>query len=210
MALIECPECKHQISDKAPACPKCGVPIASTLSVPTTETTVLPEVSGPAKNDFKVRPVFLVLIVVAAAVIFWLWRSATSERAAPPSAGLSGALRQPKKVVDERIELNEGQSMSYSFRLGTDARVRVQVTAEPKNVDVMLMSKEEQEKFHQVMGKLFGGQYTYRQALSSKLILRMDKTEVVPVGEWSIVVMRPQESLLLHEKTTANIVVTVY
>ncbi|MCG5535734.1 zinc ribbon domain-containing protein [Ectothiorhodospira mobilis] len=29
MALIECPECGRQVSDKAPTCPNCGVPIAS-------------------------------------------------------------------------------------------------------------------------------------------------------------------------------------
>jgi uncharacterized membrane protein YvbJ len=28
MALIACPECSHQVSDKAVACPKCGHPIA--------------------------------------------------------------------------------------------------------------------------------------------------------------------------------------
>jgi hypothetical protein len=28
MALIECPECGGQVSDRAPACPHCGVPIA--------------------------------------------------------------------------------------------------------------------------------------------------------------------------------------
>lgn len=27
MALINCPECGKEISDKAPACPKCGAPI---------------------------------------------------------------------------------------------------------------------------------------------------------------------------------------
>lgn len=32
MALIDCPECKRQISDKAPACPHCGNPMmAATL-----------------------------------------------------------------------------------------------------------------------------------------------------------------------------------
>ena len=25
MAIIKCPECGHQISDKAPVCPSCGV-----------------------------------------------------------------------------------------------------------------------------------------------------------------------------------------
>lgn len=28
MALIPCPECKREVSDKAPACPGCGHPIA--------------------------------------------------------------------------------------------------------------------------------------------------------------------------------------
>jgi len=28
MALINCPECTSEISDKAPSCPKCGAPIA--------------------------------------------------------------------------------------------------------------------------------------------------------------------------------------
>lgn len=29
MALIPCPECGSEVSDRAPTCPKCGVPIAS-------------------------------------------------------------------------------------------------------------------------------------------------------------------------------------
>jgi hypothetical protein len=41
MALIDCPECGGQVSDRAPACPHCGVPIAassgnSTQSAPAT------------------------------------------------------------------------------------------------------------------------------------------------------------------------------
>lgn len=31
MAIIKCPECGRQISDKAPACPNCGVPIAGKI-----------------------------------------------------------------------------------------------------------------------------------------------------------------------------------
>lgn len=29
MALMKCPECTREISDKAPACPHCGYPIAA-------------------------------------------------------------------------------------------------------------------------------------------------------------------------------------
>lgn len=32
MALIPCPECATQVSERAPACPKCGVPIAGARS----------------------------------------------------------------------------------------------------------------------------------------------------------------------------------
>ena len=32
MAIIKCPECGHQISDKAPVCPNCGVEIAGKVT----------------------------------------------------------------------------------------------------------------------------------------------------------------------------------
>lgn len=38
MAIIKCPECGHEISDKAPFCPSCGVPIAGKVVSESTET----------------------------------------------------------------------------------------------------------------------------------------------------------------------------
>ena len=35
MALISCPECGKEISDKAPSCPSCGVPIAAQVALAT-------------------------------------------------------------------------------------------------------------------------------------------------------------------------------
>lgn len=35
MAMIQCPECKQPVSDLAPSCPNCGVPIAPQPQVPT-------------------------------------------------------------------------------------------------------------------------------------------------------------------------------
>ena len=32
MAIIKCPECGHQTSDKAPVCPSCGVEIAGKIT----------------------------------------------------------------------------------------------------------------------------------------------------------------------------------
>ena len=33
MAIIKCPECGHDVSDKAPRCPSCGVEILGNLTI---------------------------------------------------------------------------------------------------------------------------------------------------------------------------------
>lgn len=38
MALLECPECKNQVSDQAPACIHCGYPLRKPASEPEWET----------------------------------------------------------------------------------------------------------------------------------------------------------------------------
>ena len=47
MALMNCPECKIEVSDKAASCPKCGCPIANPLS--------LPPSAGKGKSEVKAR-----------------------------------------------------------------------------------------------------------------------------------------------------------
>ena len=195
MALIECPECKKQISDTAPACPQCGAPIASSISLLSATTETI-------KRRSSSWPYFLlVLLVLIVGISFWFWRASTNNRSAPPSAGFAGIFRQPQKLVDERIELKEGQLFTSSFTLKNDARVQVKVDAGPKTVDVMLMTKEEHEKFKQDSGNIFDEQYTFKQRLSSKHILQMDKTEILPVGDWVIIVTRPREAILFQDET---------
>lgn len=57
MALITCPECGKQVSDKATACPNCGCPIsaAQPSAVEITAPVVEPasSVSAPKSNDFE-------------------------------------------------------------------------------------------------------------------------------------------------------------
>jgi hypothetical protein len=40
MALIDCPECGGQVSDRAPTCPHCGVPIAAAAGTTATASAV--------------------------------------------------------------------------------------------------------------------------------------------------------------------------
>ncbi len=39
MALIKCPECGRDVSDRAQACPQCGYPIAAPVQVPNRSST---------------------------------------------------------------------------------------------------------------------------------------------------------------------------
>ena len=50
MALIDCPECGDRVSDSAPACPKCGFPIAANIAKTSasepSETSAAPSVAA--------------------------------------------------------------------------------------------------------------------------------------------------------------------
>ena len=48
MALVNCPECEHQVSDKASSCPNCGHPIKKVSKLST------PMIPGRALNAIQV------------------------------------------------------------------------------------------------------------------------------------------------------------
>ena len=60
MALINCPECGHQVSDKAPTCPSCGVEIAGKIT-----SQPIPPVK---KKKKKYWILLLVSFLIAAAI----------------------------------------------------------------------------------------------------------------------------------------------
>lgn len=206
MPLIECPKCRKQISDKVLRCPQCGAPRLSIAS-PSPRS---PGLSEKPRKRTGIRIFSLLLLAIIIGVSYWFWRASTSNRAAPLSAGIFAAFRQPKTVVDKRVELKQGQFISHRFGLRTDARVEVQVSADPQYVDVMIMTKEDADRLRQTPGRLSGGEYKYVEALSSKQVHRMDKTEVLPKGEWAVIVMQPSEALSFQERTSVSIVVTAY
>jgi len=205
MALINCGECGKEISDKAVTCPQCGAPVAGGTE-PILEASA--EVAPPKKKK-GTRPAFIVLALILVGGFFWV-RAGSNNRTAPPSAGIADQLRQPQVIVSEAVSLKEGESKMYTFTLNTDARVQVQVEASPKKVDVMLMTVADLETFKKAMGKLFGGKFSHRQTLSSEGVVKMDQTDVVPAGQWAVVVMRPAEALLFGKETKATVSVTVY
>lgn len=93
MALIDCPECGGQVSDRAPTCPHCGVPIAAASASPAANSAAattleaasspLPEAQSAPSTAFKdsftpqtqeVEPFKLRLAgrpIPIAALLFW-------------------------------------------------------------------------------------------------------------------------------------------
>ena len=41
MALVRCPECGHQVSSQAPACPSCGYPLQKGAAPPAPQQNAL-------------------------------------------------------------------------------------------------------------------------------------------------------------------------
>jgi len=67
MPLIECPECKAQVSDSAPTCPKCGYPIASARLHPAVVAAAAAAPAGPPgiveeKPVWRGTPSLLILV----------------------------------------------------------------------------------------------------------------------------------------------------
>jgi hypothetical protein len=147
---------------------------------------------------------FVVLCVVA----WWAWNTFGTASRTPVGAVL-GAIAEPEVVFDETATLDEGEAKLYSVTLARPRDLRVEVQASPKTVDIMLMTDEDVATYRAAKGKLFGGNYTHRQALSSQGVTAFDHTDSVPAGRWTLVVQRPQESALLTDKTAAKVKITV-
>ncbi len=62
MALMPCPECEKEVSDKAPTCPNCGTPIANREADKETGVT-LTTIQGTSKK-FK-------RLILISALLFW-------------------------------------------------------------------------------------------------------------------------------------------
>ena len=81
MALISCPGCGRQVSDRAPQCPQCGYPIAA-AAAETPEYTEVYEPEPEPKQNGRLKIAAGVLAVVAAVVGFMIYSQLTGgERA---------------------------------------------------------------------------------------------------------------------------------
>ncbi len=204
MGLIFCMECRREVSDKGSKCPYCGAPFAAGSA------SWGPAAPASRKRGGTVRVVKFVLLVAVLGGAYWVWQAATSVKKAPFSAGLAAAFRDARKIADERLALKPGQHVSYAFGLDTDSRVHVRIVAVSDPVDTMLMSKPDADRFLHAAGDLFAGGYSGQPAFSSKQVGMLDKTEIVPKGEWVLVVVRPRDGGSGAPGSSTEVALTVY
>lgn len=72
MALIKCPECGREVSDKAPACPHCGYPFSSTVEKDDAQTqdkeTIVEEKSIKKKKKNRIVRIIIVLCIIVGGI----------------------------------------------------------------------------------------------------------------------------------------------
>lgn len=69
MALIICPDCSREVSDRAPACPGCGAPIATSRDVDSVGTPLT--TTQLTSKRLKAHALFGILLALAGAVLAW-------------------------------------------------------------------------------------------------------------------------------------------
>lgn len=86
MALVECPECKKEVSDQATACPHCGYPLREVVPTAT-----------PTKK--AKRPMGLLWVLIAVAVILFVL--VLSQRNREPRQEIACDSKQLKRAIKE-------------------------------------------------------------------------------------------------------------
>lgn len=77
MALIKCPECNKEISDRASCCPNCGCPVASTPT--SVKVRALSDDKGVHKMRFKVNGREVGTIPIGSTIVINILQTTTIE-----------------------------------------------------------------------------------------------------------------------------------
>jgi hypothetical protein len=156
-----------------------------------------------AKPKSKVTVVRVVVWGGLLALLVWLF-------AIRQGKSVTSALTGPSVIKDEQVQLKEGNWKAYGFNLFSSSKVEIHITGNPKSVDVLTVEGKDFAEFQKASKAIFGGKYHYIPSLSSQRVTKYDGSGVLPQGEWYVIVMRPQESLLFGDDTNATVKILGY
>jgi uncharacterized protein YecT (DUF1311 family) len=134
MALIKCPDCGTDVSDAAPACPKCARPIAAAR-----------QLSAPARESRKASGGFVVFILVCLGL--WIYFQATGssapdqQRASTSAGNTELPVEAPTRASSAPVVIVDPAQLYINYNANEVATDRalagktIQITAPVKSID---------------------------------------------------------------------------
>lgn len=142
MAIIKCPECGRDVSDKAPACPNCGNPIAAQMVAP--KETIVRHIHEKSSSPPPKKKTGCVTILAAIVCFFLLIGfigslindgDSKSSSSSPPAASSSASTAPAKKTIIPKPEaqLKFEQVIAEYAKQFSDAANELQESTTRKN-----------------------------------------------------------------------------
>lgn len=112
MALITCPECQQQVSDRAETCPKCGFPLSvlketnetHTPPISPSEKRTLPAKSNANKKHLNIAVIALVCIAAVVLLGIFAKQAADKKAAAEAQAAAEQASIEARETYISNLE----------------------------------------------------------------------------------------------------------
>lgn len=97
MSLINCPECKHEVSNEAVACPNCGRPLAAPTPVIRRKVVVAENPTDDGFPKWVIAP-----IIILALIVVFLLIAITRNNDETANRTVNVNLEQPRRTTDSR------------------------------------------------------------------------------------------------------------
>lgn len=107
MALIQCPDCKQDVSDAAPACPRCGRPIAAR---PVPAGPPLQFQPPPKKSNFAAIGCLTIVVLGVIALMSVGSSGSSGSRSAPSTVDLNASVR----FTGTQVHITNGDTFAWS------------------------------------------------------------------------------------------------
>jgi len=153
MALIKCPECNTEISDRADSCVKCGCPIAKKVDSPTLPSPALNDIEldefetvQPFWKKLKIPAIVVAVVLVIAAIVFFRENGPDLESLKQQVASMAKEMYKKdhnKDIIVLDVGLSKISKGSYEYTGYIDAsyngvKKQLHITVYVNNNNVLL------------------------------------------------------------------------